>query len=112
MQIGKKLVSSDYKNGRVKDPTSISEKQEKQVRKYCKEFFEKAVEKDKERQRKRAERKAKDGAKSPDPGPDDGAKGDDAGSENEMEIAVSDERRREAEAGVHDTSHTFGPTVS
>ena len=91
-EIGKKLVSSDYKNGRVKDPTSISEKQEKQVKKYVRDFFDKAVEKDKERQKKRAERKAKgDLTKSPDPGLDDGTKEDAAKSDNEMEAAASDD---------------------
>ncbi len=42
-EIGKKLVASDFKNNRVEDPTKISTKQEKKVKKYVKEFFEKAV---------------------------------------------------------------------
>ncbi len=42
-EIGKKLVASDFKHNRVEDPTKITEKQEKKVRKYVKEFFDKAV---------------------------------------------------------------------
>ncbi|KAK9795742.1 hypothetical protein SCARD494_04713 [Seiridium cardinale] len=42
-EISKKLVSSDYKNNRVDNPTSISKKQEQKVKKYVREFFDKAV---------------------------------------------------------------------
>jgi [histone H3]-lysine36 N-trimethyltransferase len=42
-EIGKKLVASDFKHNRVEDPTKITDKQEKKVRKYVKEFFDKAV---------------------------------------------------------------------
>ena len=35
--VAKKLVSSDYKAGRVDDPTKISEKQQKKVKSYCKD---------------------------------------------------------------------------
>jgi len=42
-EIGKKLVASDFKHNRVEDPTRITDKQEKKVRKYVKEFFDKAV---------------------------------------------------------------------
>src|ERR1700709_1176274 len=50
---GKKLVASDFKNGRVEDPTKISEKQEKKVKSYVRQFFEKAVEKKKELDKKK-----------------------------------------------------------
>jgi len=62
-EIGKKLVASDFKNGRVEDPTKISEKQEKKVKKHVRDYFEKAVEKrkvmdkrktDQEREREKA----------------------------------------------------------
>lgn len=43
--VSKKLVSSDYKNRRVDDPTAISEKQEKKVKKYVKDYLDRAVEK-------------------------------------------------------------------
>ena len=39
-EVGKKLVASDFKNNRVQDPTKISEKQEKKVKSYVKEYFE------------------------------------------------------------------------
>jgi hypothetical protein len=55
-EVGKKLVASDFKNNRVEDPTKISEKQEKKVKKYVRDYFEKAVEKKKAIDRKRRER--------------------------------------------------------
>lgn len=59
-EVGKKLVASDFKNNRVDDPTKVSEKQEKKVKAYVKQFFEKAVEKRKELdKRKREKEKAK-----------------------------------------------------
>ena len=63
-KIAKKLVNSDYKNKRVQDPTKISSKQEKQVKKYVKDFFDKAVAKREQHDRKKAERRAKDGKAS------------------------------------------------
>jgi histone-lysine N-methyltransferase SETD2 len=59
-EVGKKLVASDFKNGRIDDPTKISEKQEKKVKAYVRQFFEKAVEKKKELdKRKKEKEKAK-----------------------------------------------------
>ncbi|KAI0128539.1 hypothetical protein BJ170DRAFT_333302 [Xylariales sp. AK1849] len=55
-EINKKLVSSDYKNKRVDNPTSISDKQEKKVKKYVKDFFDKAVAKYNAHEQKKAER--------------------------------------------------------
>ncbi|KAI0013622.1 hypothetical protein F4779DRAFT_344502 [Xylariaceae sp. FL0662B] len=55
-EINKKLVASDYKNNRVDDPTSITEKQERKVKKYVKDFFERAVEKYKAHEKRKAER--------------------------------------------------------
>ncbi len=60
-KISKKLVSSDFKNHRVEDPTKISSRQEKQVKKYVKEYFDKAVAKKREHEKKKAGRKGKDG---------------------------------------------------
>ncbi|KAL7626753.1 histone methyltransferase set2 [Parahypoxylon ruwenzoriense] len=59
-ELNKKLVASDYKNNRVDDPTSITEKQERKVKKYVGDFFERAVEKYKAHEKKKAER-AKNG---------------------------------------------------
>jgi [histone H3]-lysine36 N-trimethyltransferase len=59
-EVGKKLVASDFRNGRIDDPTKISEKQEKKVKAYVRQFFEKAVEKKKELdKRKKEKEKAK-----------------------------------------------------
>lgn len=56
--VSKKLVSSDYKNNRVADPTTISEKQEKKIRKYVKDFLDRAVQKYHEHEKRKAERAA------------------------------------------------------
>lgn len=53
-EVGKKLVASDFKHNRVEDPTKISEKQEKKVKSYVREFFERAVEKKKVLDKKKA----------------------------------------------------------
>ena len=57
-------MNSDYKNKRVHDPTKISSKQEKQVKKYVKDFFDKAVAKREQHDRNKAERRAKDAKES------------------------------------------------
>jgi len=67
VQIAKKLVNSDFKNNRVEDPTNISSRQEKQVKKFVKEFFEKAVTKRRDYEKKKAERKAKEGGSTTTP---------------------------------------------
>lgn len=54
--VGKKLVASDFKNNRVEDPTKISDKQEKKVKAYVKQFFEKAVEKKGEHDKRKKEK--------------------------------------------------------
>ena len=51
-------MNSDFKNHRVDDPTQISSKQEKQVKKYVKEFFDKVVAKRKAHEERKAEKKA------------------------------------------------------
>jgi [histone H3]-lysine36 N-trimethyltransferase len=56
-EIGKKLVASDFKHNRVEDPTKITEKQEKKVRKYVKDFFDKAVAKKAAHDRMKAHKK-------------------------------------------------------
>ncbi|KAK5101357.1 histone methyltransferase set2 [Lithohypha guttulata] len=57
--LAKKLVASDYKSGRVTDPTKISEKQQKKVKQYCKDYFEKAAIKHKKLEQERTARKEK-----------------------------------------------------
>jgi [histone H3]-lysine36 N-trimethyltransferase len=59
-EISKKLVASDYKAGRVKNPTKIDEKQAKKVKDFCKQFFEKAYQKHKKHENEKASRKKDD----------------------------------------------------
>ena len=59
-EIAKKLVASDYKAGRVKDPTRIDERQGKKVKEFCKQFFERAYHKHKKQE---AEKSLRDKAK-------------------------------------------------
>jgi SRI (Set2 Rpb1 interacting) domain len=58
-QIADKLVNSDFKSGRVDDPTKIDEKHEKKVKKYCKDFFDKAAYKHRKLEKEKAARKQK-----------------------------------------------------
>ncbi|GAP87448.1 putative histone-lysine N- H3 lysine-36 specific [Rosellinia necatrix] len=55
-EISKKLVNSDYKNNRVDNPTSITEKQERKVKIYVKEFLDRAVQKYQEHEKKKVGR--------------------------------------------------------
>ncbi|KAI0873060.1 hypothetical protein GGS24DRAFT_491002 [Hypoxylon argillaceum] len=63
-EVSKKLVSSDYKNNRVEDPTSITEKQERKVKIYVKEFLDRAVQKYQDHEKKKLERAMRDNSKS------------------------------------------------
>lgn len=67
--MAKKLVNSDFKNNRVGDPTKIDDKQQKKVKKFCKEFFDKAVAKHRAYEQRKAERQSKE----PDSKPNDAA---------------------------------------
>ncbi|KAI2788270.1 Histone-lysine N-methyltransferase, H3 lysine-36 specific [Penicillium oxalicum] len=57
-ETAKKLVEGDYKHQRVADPTKVSEKHQKTVKSYCKNFFEKAAAKHKEREARKAQKGA------------------------------------------------------
>lgn len=59
-EVGKKLVASDFKNKRVEDPLKISDKQEKKVKKYVRDYFDKAVEKRKMHDKKKAQKKERE----------------------------------------------------
>jgi [histone H3]-lysine36 N-trimethyltransferase len=63
-EIAKKLVASDYKAGRVKDPTKIDEKQQKKVKDFCKQFFDKAAYKHKKHEEEKTARRDKKGSKA------------------------------------------------
>ncbi len=58
-EIAKKLVESDFKGGRVGDPTKINEKHQQKVKKYCKDFFEKAAHKHHKHEKEKAAKKVK-----------------------------------------------------
>lgn len=57
-EFAKKMVESDFKKGRVEDPTRVSDMQVKSIKKHAQEFFEKAVKKKEEADRRKAEKKA------------------------------------------------------
>jgi len=85
-------VNSDYKNQRVDDPTKISSRQEKQVKKYVQEYFEKAVAKKKEHDKKKAERKGKAGEGGLSDGtPPKPCVKKEAESDDEQDMAMSEE---------------------
>ena len=58
-EISKKMVESDYKNGRVKDPTKLDEKQKTYVKKNVQVFFDKAVAKKVNYDQKKAAKETK-----------------------------------------------------
>ncbi|KAI4126217.1 MAG: hypothetical protein LQ347_005063, partial [Umbilicaria vellea] len=99
LQISKKLVNSDFKNHRVEDPTRISSRQEKQVKKYVKEFFDKAVAKRREHDKKKAERQVKEGglAESPTAVPDSVVKEE---SDDDQGMDLSDDEGKEKQAST------------
>jgi hypothetical protein len=86
----KKIVNTDFKNKRVVgDPSKISDKHAKSVKKYVHETFEKAVKKKAEHDRKKAERKAGgEGSNTPLASPPAGA---DGGVRDEDEPVLSDD---------------------
>lgn len=65
-EIAKKLVASDFKGGRVKDPTKIDDKQQRKIKDYCKQYFDKAAHKHKKHEEERSARKSKKDAASKD----------------------------------------------
>lgn len=58
-EIAKKLVESDFKGGRVEDPSKISDKHQQKVKKYCKDFFEKAAYKHSKHEKEKAAKRVK-----------------------------------------------------
>ncbi|KAL4926085.1 SET and WW domain protein [Aspergillus undulatus] len=103
--VAKKLVNSDFKNNRVTDPTKIDDKQQKKVKKFCKEFFDKAVAKHQAHEKRKAEKLAKGEADNkpatPAGGQSDGEDGtpdvkmsDDEGDEGSTEQGGSDVLKR------------------
>ncbi|PLB34689.1 SET and WW domain protein [Aspergillus candidus] len=86
--VAKKLVNSDFKNHRVEDPTQIDEKQQKKVKKYCKEYFDKAVAKHRAYEHRKNEKSR--------PGTDRDSKAADTpngagASDDELDVKMSDD---------------------
>lgn len=66
--VNKTLAASDYKHGRVNDPSKVEEKQQSKIRKYTRDFLDKAVKKHELRQAEKASANNKsleDGAAEP-----------------------------------------------
>lgn len=86
-------MSSDFKNHRVEDPTKISSRQEKHVKRYVKEYFDKAVAKKREHEKKKAERRSKEGesAVSPTPAIVAEVKKEEEESDGDQDMAMSDD---------------------
>jgi len=57
-EFAKTMVESDFRKGRVDNPTKISDKQAKNVKKHAQQFFEKAVKKRDNAEKRRAEKEA------------------------------------------------------
>lgn len=66
-ELAKKMVDSDFKKGRVEDPTKVSDKQAKGIKKHAQEFFEKAAKKKAEADKRKADKRAAhdDGSNTP-----------------------------------------------
>ncbi|KAM5444769.1 histone methyltransferase set2 [Microsporum ferrugineum] len=103
-EVAKKLVNSDFKNNRVSDPTKVSDKQVKQVKKFCKEYFEKAVVKHQVYEKKKAEYKSKQNRRS-DNGSREQAipstdKPDESDGEDDANLSDNDEASQEDTQGL------------
>ncbi|PGG95870.1 hypothetical protein AJ79_09829 [Helicocarpus griseus UAMH5409] len=102
-EVGKKLVNSDYKNNRVDDPTKVSEKQIKQIKKYCKEYFDKAVVKQRAYEKKKAEKKAREASRSAASGSKDGTlKPESSQSQEAQEVKKEEESDMEEDIKMSD----------
>ncbi|KAL9624020.1 MAG: hypothetical protein Q9160_001773 [Pyrenula sp. 1 TL-2023] len=117
-ELAKKLVNSDFKAGKVEDPTKISEKHEMKVKKYCKDFFDKAAAKHKAYEKKKTEKKArrekaKSGAEPDLPTPN-GMDSPDVKKEEESDeedVKMSDDEDENENIGEHKSS-PLTPTLN
>lgn len=115
-EVNKKLVASDYKNNRVDDPTQISSKQAKKVKKYVYDFFDRAVVKYNEYERKKA---AQGGAAAPKPaapapaGGEGGPRPEETASPVATPLAKDDARTAATMSdGDHDGANSNGGSSS
>ncbi|KAL1843674.1 hypothetical protein VTJ49DRAFT_374 [Mycothermus thermophilus] len=107
-ELNKKLVASDYKHNRVDDPTTITSKQAKKVKKYAQDYFERAVVKYTEyERRKKAHAAGKSGAPQLSetdagitPNKDDMELSDDAASVGSPGSSAGRKRKRDDGAAV------------
>ena len=60
-EVSKKLTTSDFKAGRVNNPTKLDDKQQKKVKEYCKQFFDRAAHKHKKQEEDRASKQKSNG---------------------------------------------------
>ncbi|PYH87599.1 SET and WW domain protein [Aspergillus ellipticus CBS 707.79] len=95
--VAKKLVNSDFKNNRVGDPTRIDDKQQKKVKKFCKEFFDKAVVKHRAHEQRKTERQSKEAGSRPE---DEAA---DRIEDEEPDVKMSDDEDDKAMAQDEET---------
>lgn len=104
--VSKKIVNTDFKNKRVHgDPSKISDKHAKSVKKYVHETFEKAIKKKAEHDRKKAEKKAKGEESHTPPGSPRGA--GDANLKDDDEPVLSDDEDAGAAEATPGSSSTL-----
>lgn len=104
--VSKKIVNTDFKNKRVHgDPSKISDKHAKSVKKYVHETFEKAIKKKAEHDRKKAEKKAKGEESHTPPGSPKGA--GDADLKDDDEPVLSDDEDAGAAEATPGSSSTL-----
>ena len=85
------------------DPTKISEKQQKKVKQFCKEYFDKAVVKHRAHAKKKAERHSKEPERKPDDTPN--VESDEA---VDVKMSDDDEDRREDKSMVMEVGEPGG----
>jgi len=115
-EIAKKLVASDFKAGRVKDPTKIDERQQKKVKEFCKQFFEKAAHKHKKHEEEKAARRAKKAAGrasavSASPGPSPTPENASPDVDIKKEEVDDEDVRMSDEEGAHSTPTLTTPAT-
>ena len=111
-EIAKKLVASDFKAGRVRDPTKIDERQQKKVKEFCKQFFEKAYQKHKKHEMEKAAREKGQGKQPKEEGSLEVGEGDvevslEADGDGE-DVNMSDDEDADATPSAHTPSERNG----
>lgn len=94
-------MHSDFKNNRVDNPTAISEKQQKKVKNYCKEYFDKAVIRHREHEKKKADKQGTETG-------DTGANGE---SDEGVDVKMSDDEGGKDTPGDGEDNETSGSSL-